>query len=128
MILLFVILLGIVVLTSLVIVGLSKDNVFGLNEPPRIPVFLAQYGTIFPGHDNWFTVFVEDDRDLPREMKYEWEFSEGTFEFTEEPFTITYHAPSAGGEYYIFATVTVTDRQGASATATTRILVSDQGY
>ena len=119
----------IAVTMGLILLGFSKDNVFGpLNEPPRIPIFLAQYGTIFPGHDNWFTVFIEDDRNLPREMKYEWRFSEGTFELTEEPFTVTYHAPSAGGKYYVFATVTVTDRQGASTTATTRILVSDQGY
>lgn len=98
------------------------------NEPPRIVEFMPQYGTIGPADtDEWVIVFVEDEQ-LPSELRYEWEVSEGVFGLTEEPNVISYKAPIASGSYYVFVTVTVTDNWGAKATATTRILVWDGSY
>lgn len=119
----------IAVTMGLILLGFSKDNVFGpLNEPPRIAYFFPMYGTIGPFGDDDIKVIAGDDHDFSNDLRYKWEVSEGTFEQTEDSSVIVYHAPSAPGSYYVFVTVTVTDRQGASTTATTRILVSDQGY
>lgn len=120
MIWLFLIFLSIAVLMGIVVVGLS------VNDPPRIVGFTPMYGSIGPGHTNEVIVYTEDEG-LPNNLQYKWEVSEGIFWPAEKPYVITYHAPNAGGEYYVFVTVTVTDLWGKSAAATTRILVTDAG-
>lgn len=94
------------------------------NAAPRIVAFNPMYGSMGPADTNEVVVLVVDE-ELPRDLKFKWEVSEGIFWSTERPYVISYRAPIAPGSYYVFVTVTVTDSWGARSTATTRILVWD---
>lgn len=123
--------LGIALLTGLIVWSFFSGHLNirsgAGNAAPQIVYFSPTYGSIGPADTNEVVVLVADE-ELPRDLNFKWEVSEGVFGPTERPYVITYRAPIAPGSYYVFVTVTVTDSWGARSTATTRILVSNTGY